>query len=109
MWTVGSIGGAVRAAKRACGFSGKVEVEARGLGEALEAAEAGADIVMLDNYATPAALIADAARLKAAHPKSSFKSTRPPSPPPSPLASSNPQANSPSKPSTIHALLPPGT
>ena len=59
----------VKAARRACGFSGKVEVEARGLAEALEAAEAGADVVMLDNYATPAALIADAAQLKAAHPK----------------------------------------
>jgi nicotinate-nucleotide pyrophosphorylase (carboxylating) len=69
VWSVGSVGGAVKAARRACGFSGKVEVEARGLAEALEAAEAGADVVMLDNYATPAALIADAARLKAAHPK----------------------------------------
>jgi nicotinate-nucleotide pyrophosphorylase (carboxylating) len=68
VWAVGSVGGAVRTARRACGFSSKIEVEARGLGEALEAAEAGADIVMLDNYATPAALVADAARLKALHP-----------------------------------------
>ena len=44
-------------------------MEARGLEEALEAAAAGADIVMLDNYATPAALVADAAALKAAHPR----------------------------------------
>ena len=68
VWAVGSVASAVRAARRACGFSSKIEVEARGLDEALEAAGAGADIVMLDNYATPAALIADAQRLKALHP-----------------------------------------
>ena len=68
MWAAGSITAAVALAKRAGGFSTKVEVEARSLGEALEAAGAGADVVMLDNYATAAALVADAAALKAAHP-----------------------------------------
>jgi nicotinate-nucleotide pyrophosphorylase (carboxylating) len=64
VWAAGSIASAVALAKRAGGFSTKIEVEARSLDEAREAAAAGADIVMLDNYATPAALIADAAVLK---------------------------------------------
>ncbi len=68
MWAAGSITGAVRTARRACGFSSKIEVEARGLEEALEAAAAGADVIMLDNYETPAALAEDAAKVKAAHP-----------------------------------------
>ncbi len=58
----------MRAAKSVAGFSSKVEVEARSLEEALEAAAAGADIVMLDNYPSPAALHADARALKARHP-----------------------------------------
>lgn len=55
-------------ARKLCGFSSKIEVEARGLEEAKEAARAGADIVMLDNYPTPEALAADALLLKAAFP-----------------------------------------
>lgn len=55
-------------AKRLAGFSSKIEVEARGLGEAREAAAAGADIVMLDNYPTPEALSVDALALKAEYP-----------------------------------------
>jgi nicotinate-nucleotide pyrophosphorylase (carboxylating) len=68
VWSTGSITEAVRRARGACGFSSKIEVEARGLDEALEAARAGADIVMLDNYASAPALIADAEKLKAAFP-----------------------------------------
>ncbi len=68
MWAAGSIAGAVGAAKRAGGFSTKVEVEARGLEEAMEAAGAGADVVMLDNYTDPADLHRDAAALKARFP-----------------------------------------
>jgi nicotinate-nucleotide pyrophosphorylase (carboxylating) len=68
IWAAGSIAAAVRSARSVCGFSSKVEVEARSLEEALEAAGAGADIVMLDNYPTPAALHADAAALKARFP-----------------------------------------
>lgn len=49
VWAVGSITAAVQRAKTATGFSSKVEVEARSLEEAFEAAEAGADVVMLDN------------------------------------------------------------
>lgn len=41
---------AVKDARTVCGFSTKVEVECRSLEEALEAAGAGADIIMLDNF-----------------------------------------------------------
>ena len=49
------------------GFSIKIEVEARSLDEAREAASAGADIVMLDNY-TPERLAVDAGALKTEFP-----------------------------------------
>jgi nicotinate-nucleotide pyrophosphorylase (carboxylating) len=68
IWAAGSITAAVKAATSVAGFSTKVEVEARSLEEALEAAAAGAAIVMLDNYPSPAALHADAAAVKAQHP-----------------------------------------
>ena len=40
----------MRDARQACGFSLKIEVECRSVSEACEAAEAGADVVMLDNF-----------------------------------------------------------
>jgi nicotinate-nucleotide pyrophosphorylase (carboxylating) len=46
----GSITAAVKCARTAAGFSQKIEVECQSLEEALEAAKAGADIVMLDNF-----------------------------------------------------------
>lgn len=46
----GSITKAVAAARRLCGFSTKIEVECRTLDDALEAAGAGADVIMLDNF-----------------------------------------------------------
>lgn len=46
----GSITNAVQKAKGAAGFSIKIEVECQNKDEAIEAALAGADIVMLDNY-----------------------------------------------------------
>jgi nicotinate-nucleotide pyrophosphorylase (carboxylating) len=46
----GSITEAVRAAKKVGGFSVKIEVEARSEEEAEEAAHAGADVIMLDNF-----------------------------------------------------------
>lgn len=55
-------------ARQLCGFSSKIEVEARGLEEAKEAGAAGADIVMLDNYPTPEALAVDARALKEIYP-----------------------------------------
>jgi nicotinate-nucleotide pyrophosphorylase (carboxylating) len=45
----GSVGEAVKRARAASSFTTKIEVEVRSLAEALEAAEAGADIIMLDN------------------------------------------------------------
>ena len=50
IWSVGSITEAVKRARRGCGFSSKIEVECRSFEEAVEACEAGADVVMLDNY-----------------------------------------------------------
>lgn len=46
---VGDVASAVRAARQKLGVFKKVEVEVRNSKEALEAAEAGADIIMLDN------------------------------------------------------------
>ncbi|KAI9222449.1 nicotinate-nucleotide pyrophosphorylase [Blastocladiella britannica] len=63
IWSTGSITNAVRAAKTAGGFALKVEVECQSEAEAVEAIEAGADIVMLDNY-TPREMKVQAASLK---------------------------------------------
>jgi len=67
IWVAGSIRDAVALARKAAGFSQKIEVECQSLEEALEAAEAGADIVMLDNF-EPEQLKRDAAALKESHP-----------------------------------------
>ena len=45
----GNISEAVKKARAASSFSTKIEVEVRSLAEALEAVDAGADIIMLDN------------------------------------------------------------
>lgn len=50
IWSCGSIENAVKLARKATGFSQKIEVECQSLEEAVEAATAGADIVMLDNF-----------------------------------------------------------
>lgn len=63
VWSTGGITAAVKSAQRAAGFSTKIEVECRNYDEAVEAATAGADIVMLDNY-KPEELKPEAARLK---------------------------------------------
>lgn len=67
IWSAGSITGAVELAKKAAGFSSKIEVECRSLEEGHEAAAAGADIIMLDNM-KPVELKLSAAMLKASHP-----------------------------------------
>jgi nicotinate-nucleotide pyrophosphorylase (carboxylating) len=59
---------AVQWARSAAGFSQKIEVECQNLSEALEAAAAGADIVMLDNYVSPDQLRADANAFKMQYP-----------------------------------------
>lgn len=50
VWSAGSITRAIAAARAAAGFSIKIEVECQSEREAQEAIEAGADIVMLDNF-----------------------------------------------------------
>jgi len=50
VWATGNIAGSVAKAKLATGFTTMIEVEARTLDEAREAATAGAHIVMLDNF-----------------------------------------------------------
>jgi len=67
IWSVGSIEKAVTKARAAAGFSCKIEVECRSLDEAREAANAGAEIIMLDNY-TADALKLDAEQLKKEYP-----------------------------------------
>jgi nicotinate-nucleotide pyrophosphorylase (carboxylating) len=47
---VGGVGKAVKKAKEGCSFSKKIEVEVTKVEEALAAAKAGADIIMLDNF-----------------------------------------------------------
>lgn len=61
--SAGSIRSAVQMARQAAGFSQKIEVECSCLEEAREAAGAGADIVMLDNF-EPGQLKRDAKILK---------------------------------------------
>merc|ERR1719323_1617362 len=63
----GSISEMVKKARRAAGFSSKIEVECQRLEEALEAATAGAEVVMLDNFPPEAAKEA-AKKLKEAFP-----------------------------------------
>ena len=63
IWSTGSVRSAVQKARNAAGFSIKIEVECRGLTEAREAATAGAEIVMLDNF-DPQALAAASKTLK---------------------------------------------
>jgi len=49
IWSAGNITLAVKKARKAAGFSIKIEVECQNQKEAEEAIEAGADVVMLDN------------------------------------------------------------
>lgn len=67
IWSCGSIEKAVKLARKAAGFSQKIEVECQSLDEAFQAAEAGADIVMLDNF-KPEQLRKDAATFKQKYP-----------------------------------------
>ncbi|XP_029706168.1 nicotinate-nucleotide pyrophosphorylase [carboxylating] isoform X2 [Takifugu rubripes] len=63
IWASGSITQAVGSARSVCGFSSKIEVECRSVEEASEAATAGADVIMLDNF-PPQELHAAAQALK---------------------------------------------
>jgi len=63
IWACGSIKKAVQFARKASGFSQKIEVECQSLEDAIEAATHGADIVMLDNF-EPGQLRKDAETFK---------------------------------------------
>lgn len=63
IWSTGSISESVARARFACGFATKIEVECTSEQDAREAATAGADVLMLDNYAGEE-LKAVAARIK---------------------------------------------
>ena len=68
IWEVGNITSAIQKAKAVAGHATKVEVEVRDLAEAIEAARAGADVVMLDNF-TPEEIARDAPSLKKEFPQ----------------------------------------
>ncbi|XP_006896674.1 PREDICTED: uncharacterized protein LOC102860029 [Elephantulus edwardii] len=63
----GGVEKAMRGARQAASFTLKVEVECSSLQEAVDAAQAGADLVMLDNF-TPEELHSTATALKAQFP-----------------------------------------
>jgi nicotinate-nucleotide pyrophosphorylase (carboxylating) len=67
IWSAGNITAAVKKARQAAGFSMKIEVECQSVEEAIEAASAGADIVMLDNF-THETIGPAASRVKEVHP-----------------------------------------
>ena len=67
IWSTGSISLAVGRARSVAGFSVKIEVECRSVAEAREAARAGAEVVMLDNF-DPSALAVAAKTLKSEFP-----------------------------------------
>lgn len=50
IWSTGSITSAITNAKKVGGFAIKVEIEVQSYDEAVEAIEAGGDIIMLDNF-----------------------------------------------------------
>lgn len=50
IWSKGSIPDAVAAARSVCGFSLRIDVECTNEAEAVQAIDAGADVVMLDNF-----------------------------------------------------------
>jgi nicotinate-nucleotide pyrophosphorylase (carboxylating) len=50
IWSTGSITNAIKNAKKVGGFSIKVEIEVQSYNEAVEAINAGGDIIMLDNF-----------------------------------------------------------
>jgi nicotinate-nucleotide pyrophosphorylase (carboxylating) len=62
--TTGSIPEAIAAARSVCGFSLRIDVECTTEDEATQAIEAGADVIMLDNF-TPEALRTASKNLKA--------------------------------------------
>lgn len=68
VWLAGSVTKAIKKVRQVAGFTVKIEVECRSVDQALEAAENGCDIIMLDNF-SPEALHAAAKTIKTEHPK----------------------------------------
>jgi nicotinate-nucleotide pyrophosphorylase (carboxylating) len=68
IWSTGSITASVERARSACGFSTKIEVECTSVEDGMEAAKAGADVIMLDNF-TAETLPRAASVLKEAFPR----------------------------------------
>ncbi|CAN6631142.1 nicotinate-nucleotide pyrophosphorylase [carboxylating] [Trichomonascus vanleenenianus] len=71
IWATGSITSAIKEARRIAGFSTKIEVEVQSEEEADEAINAGADVIMLDNFTGDGLQIA-AQSLKHKHKGKSF-------------------------------------
>lgn len=71
IWATGSITRAVKEAREVCGFSVKIEVECQSEIEAIEAIQAGADIIMLDNF-TSEGLVECAKSLRSRYPNGNF-------------------------------------
>jgi len=71
IWAKGSIPEAIAAARSVCGFAMKIDVECTSEEEACLAIEAGADIVMLDNF-TPEQVSVSAVKLKEKYGNSKF-------------------------------------
>lgn len=67
VWSVGDISKAIGQCRDISGFSLKLEVECRTEQEALEAASAGSDVVMLDNF-TPETAASVSQKIKAKYP-----------------------------------------
>ncbi|KAK8791068.1 hypothetical protein WA158_005699 [Blastocystis sp. Blastoise] len=67
VWATGSIKDSVHKARDVCGFSSKIEVEVSSYEEAVEAIEAGADVIMLDNF-TPETIHVVGEKLKKQYP-----------------------------------------
>ncbi|CAI9595602.1 unnamed protein product [Staurois parvus] len=67
IWAMGGVREALRGVRSVAGHTLKVEVECRSEKEALEAAESGADIIMLDNF-TPEVPHHAALSVKTAYP-----------------------------------------
>ncbi|XP_072272998.1 nicotinate-nucleotide pyrophosphorylase [carboxylating] [Pyxicephalus adspersus] len=67
IWAMGGVQEALRSVRSVAGHTMKVEVECRSVEEALEAAESGADIIMLDNF-TPESLHRAALMVKTTYP-----------------------------------------
>lgn len=63
IWSTGSVTNAVHAARSVCGFSLRIDVEVQSYDEAVQAIQAGADVIMLDNMEGET-LISNAKKLK---------------------------------------------